>query len=241
VYESSDLEATWLTYTQRYEEILQKGELPKALQLQTMVTELPQMGKVLALLATWADADHDEGRRWFDRVAELGSCVMNTAQPVSLHKFTVDNEKIVVWPSYGRVYTISIRCWTPATARVLAKYGSLLPGGGTAISTHALRSPNSSEDSVFGSRVDHHMIEAIATSGDQSYEEKAASWAVAMLHELKEKDPANILEGSYISLLGSDDTDLVKVYGSHYSALLNLKKKYDPHNVFKHAVPKLPV
>ena len=123
----------------------------------------------------------------------------------------------------------------------MAKYGKLIPGGGTALSVHTLRSPKPSEESVFGSRVNHLMIEIIAVSPDQMYEEKAAAWALAMQKELKESDPDNILEGSYISLLGEEDTDLRKVYGEHYDVLLDLKEKYDPRTVFKHAIPRLPV
>lgn len=241
MYESSDLEATVLSYTKGYEQLVATGQLPPALSLQPMVADLPGLGKALALLAVWGAADHDEGRRWFEKVGGLGNCIMNSPEPKSVHKFVMDNESVVNWPSYGRTYTTSVKRYTPQTAKVLAKYGGLVPGGGTAISVHTLRSPKPSEESVFGSRVDHLMIEIIAVSPDQMYEEKAAAWALAMQKELKETDPENILEASYISLLGDEDTDLKKVYGRHYDVLLDLKRKYDPRNVFKYAVPKLPV
>lgn len=241
MYESSDLEATVLSYTKGYEQLVATGELPAALSLQPMVADLPGLGKALALLAVWGAADHDEGRRWFEKIGALSNCIMNSPEPKSVHKFVMDNENVVTWLSYGRTYTTSVKRYTPQTAKVLAKYGGLIPGGGTAISVHTLRSPKPSEDSVFGSRVDHLMIEIIAVSPDQMYEEKAAAWALAMQKELKETDPENILESSYISLLGDEDTDLKKVYGRHYDVLLDLKRKYDPQNVFKYAVPKLPV
>ncbi|KAF3025912.1 hypothetical protein E8E14_014896 [Neopestalotiopsis sp. 37M] len=242
VYESTNLEATVLSYTQSYEQIKGSGELPAALSLQPMIAELPGLGKAFALLVVWGTDDHDEGRRWFDKVAGLGHCLMNSPEPITLHKFVKDNEEnLVTWLSYGRTYTTSVKRWTPKTAKVMAKYGKLIPGGGTALSVHTLRTPKPSEESVFGSRIDHLMIEIIAVSPDQMYEEKAAAWALAMQKELKELDPDNILEGSYISLLGDEDTDLSKVYGEHYDVLLDLKEKYDPRNVFKHAIPRLPV
>jgi hypothetical protein len=45
---------------------------------------------------------------------------------------------------------------------------------------------------------------------------------------------------SYIPLIDKEDgIDLKTVYGPHYDTLLALKKKYDPDNVFKYAVPRL--
>lgn len=241
VFESSNLEATMVSYTEGYEQLAAKGGLAKSLQIQHVVMELPQLGKTFAALCTWADADHDEGRRLFDIVASLGNCITNQPQPTTLHQFTRDNEKVVAYPSYGRVYTTSIKRFTRRTAEILAKYGALLPDGGTAISIHTLRSPSPNEDSVFGSRSNHHMIEIMATTGEQSYQEKAAIWGSALQKELIAMDPENILDGSYVSLLGQDDTDFKKVYGAHYGTLLDLKKKCDPGNVFKYAIPRLPV
>ncbi|KAK6079409.1 d-lactate dehydrogenase [Seiridium cupressi] len=206
-----------------------------------MVVELPSLGKVLIILATWADPDHEEGRRLIDIVAGLNKCAVNLPEAVSLHKFTADNDKLSNYPSHGRVYTTSIKRWTPKTAQVLAKHGSQLPGGGTSLTVHGLRGPKPSEESVWGSRVDHHVIELISVTADPSYEKKAAAWALAFQKELLETDPENILESSYISLLGDEDTNLKKIYGGHYGTLLGLKRKYDPQNVFKYAIPKLPV
>ena len=55
-------------------------------------------------------------------------------------------------------------------------------------------------------------------------------------------DPGNVLESSYVSLVGArgdDDADYRKIYGGHYDVLVELKRKYDPRNVFKYAVPRL--
>ncbi|KAI0157630.1 FAD-binding domain-containing protein [Xylariaceae sp. FL1272] len=53
----------------------------------------------------------------------------------------------------------------------------------------------------------------------------ANEWARATKKQLLEGDPENMLESC--------------VYGPHYEGLLALKKKYDPENVFKYAVPRL--
>jgi len=36
-----------------------------------------------------------------------------------------------------------------------------------------------------------------------------------------------------------EKVDLHKIYGQHFASLAELKRKYDPHNVFNRAVPRI--
>ncbi|KAJ2976933.1 hypothetical protein NUW58_g7963 [Xylaria curta] len=241
IYDSSDLKAAWTSYAEGYEKLVAVEPLPRALQLQPFGIELPGLGKVFAVGATWADADQEEGKKWFGKIAALGTCIMSNPEPKSVSAFTAFNETLVVYGSYGRGYTLNLNKYTTKTAEVLAKYTSLIPGGGIAVSVHSLRSPAPSNESVFGSRVDHLMLELVSMTGVQELEAKSAEWSGNFLQELKESDPENVLESSYVSLMADDDSDYKKIYGEHYDRLVELKKKYDPDNVFKYAVPRLAV
>jgi hypothetical protein len=222
-----------------YEKLVAAGHLPRALALQPFGMELPGLGKVLALVATWADADQEEGKKWFAKIAALGTCIMNNPEPKSVSAFITFNESMVTYGSYGRAYTLNIAKYTTRTAEVLAKYTNSVPGGGIGLSLHSLRMPAPSEESVFGARVDHLMLEVISLTSMKDLETKGDEWARSLLQELKNSDPENVLESSYVSLVGEDDADYKKIYGSHYDKLVGLKKKYDPENVFGHAVPRL--
>lgn len=239
IFESSDLTSTWSSYSAGYEKLIAEESVPKALQLQSFGLELPNLGKVLAVGATWTSPDHDEGRRWIGKVAEFGTCLVNNPEAQSVTSFAEFNEKLITYGSYGRAYTINIKKLTPTTAGVLGKHTALLPGGGTGISVHTLRDPAPNESSVFGSRVNHFMIEILSMTPLKELEIKGAQWARALLDDLKEADPENIMESSYVSLMGDEDSDYKKIYGSHYDELVELKAKYDPQNVFKYAVPRL--
>ncbi|KAK5636773.1 hypothetical protein RRF57_012485 [Xylaria bambusicola] len=236
IYESSDLQSAWTRYAEGYEKLVAEEPLPRALQLQPFGIELPGMGKVLAVGATWADADQEEGKKWFGKIAALGTCIMNNPEPKSVSAFAAFNETLIVYGSYGRGYSLNLNKYTTKTAEVLAKYTSLIPGGGIAISVHSLRAPAPSEDSVFGARVDHLMLELVAMTGVQDLELKGEEWARSLLHELRAADPENVLDSVYVSLVGEADSDNEKIYGSYYDKLVQLKKKYDPDNVFKYAV-----
>lgn len=239
MYESSNLASAMASYAEYYEKLISTEEIPATLQLQPMTIELPNLGMSFAVMATWSSPDHDEGRRWTDKIASAAPCVMVTSQAITLLEFLDNNDKLVIWPSYGRTATLSLKRWTRKTTDILAKYSASAPGGGLATSVHSLRSPQPSEASVFGSRVDHHMLEIMALTGEAGLQEEREAWAVRLGEELRREDPENILEGSYVSLGTDADTDLEKVYGRCYSRLLELKKKYDGGNKFKYAVPRL--
>lgn len=235
VYDSSDMKSIWTSLTEAYH------DLPAALCVQLFAMEFPQIGKVLGAIATWADDDHEEGRKWIDKFASIGNCIVNATEAKTLHKYGEDNEKLVAWGVHGRSYTLSLKSWTPESVSVLAKYSESVPSGGAMISVHSLRSPDLSEESnsVFGARQDHHMVEIVSMTADPSLEAEASTWGQALLRELKEQDPGNVLDTAYISLLDENDVDLRKIYHKHFDTLVALKKKYDPDNVFKHAVPKV--
>ncbi|RYP43248.1 hypothetical protein DL768_010017 [Monosporascus sp. mg162] len=239
IFESSDLKTTWTTYAEALEKLVDEQPLPKALQLQHFGLELPNVGKVFAVGATWADPDHEEGRGWMGKIASLGKCLMNNPEPRSVTAYIEANEAMLTYGSYGRVFTVSMRKLTPKSAEVLARHTALLPGAGMGISVHMLRAPAPSEESVFGSRVEHHMLELMAITPQQDLETKGAEWARELARDLRESDPDNFLDSPYVALVGADDADYRKTYGPHYDALVALKRKYDPDNVFKYAVPRL--
>ncbi|KAI1343775.1 FAD-binding domain-containing protein [Xylariaceae sp. FL0016] len=233
VFESSDLTATWKSYTEGYEAMMTSGDAPRALQLQPFGIELPHLGKVLAISATWASADQEEGKKWFAKVATFGNCLMNNPEPRS-----------VAAGSWGRAYTLNLRRYTPETAAVLAKHTALLPGGGIAMSLHSLRpSPDPSPStSVFGARVAHVMLELIAMTPQRDMQALGDAWSSDLIRDLRARDPENIMDSAYVSLLADDESDYLRIYGvQNYEDLVALKRKYDPDNVFKYAVPRLGV
>ncbi|KAI1459686.1 FAD-binding domain-containing protein [Annulohypoxylon moriforme] len=241
IFDSSDLKRTWTNYSNGYEKLAAEETLPRALQLQLFGIELPNLGKVFAVGATWTAADHEEGKKWIGKIAALGPCLMNNPEPRTVSAYCAFNETLLTYGSYGRAYTLNVKKYTPKLAKTLAKYTSSIPGGGIALSLHMLRAPAPNEHSVFGARVEHHMLEMVTTTPVKELELKGAEWAAGLTREIKEADPENVMESSYVSLLDNDDSDYKKIYGAHYETLVALKKKYDPDNVFKYAVPRLSV
>lgn len=234
IYESSDMQSVWKSLT----EGLERFTLPPALQLQMFATDFPGRGRVLAAIVTWVNDDHEEGRKFVEQVASFGNCVVNMTEAKTASKCADENEKLVYYGVYGRSYTLNLKKWTPTSVSTLAKYSHSVPGRGAMVSIHSLRALKPNEDSVFGAREDHHMVEIVSMTSDPTLKEETAAWGQGLLRKLKEHDGPNILDSPYISLLDSDDAKLEKIYGRHLETLVSLKRKYDPENVFKHSAPK---
>lgn len=189
--------------------------------------------------ALWAHPDHDQGRRWLDKIAALGTCVTNVVEVTTWDAYCKKHEEVVGFNVYGRARTLNFRQLTARTTKILAKHNALIPGPGSLFTILPLRNLGRGEESVFETRCDHYWLEVIAVSREPSSAAKADEWALALKQDLQENDPGNILDSAYIGFLDNDELGLKKVYGNKYDILLSIKKKLDPKNVFRNSVPKL--
>lgn len=236
IFESSDMQSTWSKLING----LGAMTLPPPLNVHIFGGEFPGLGKALAAIITWADDDHEEGRKMIDQVVSLGTCIVNTTEAKTVAQYAKDNEKLVMHGLHGRSYTVNIKEWTPTALNLVAKYNSTVPAGGAMITIHSLRSSRPNKESVFKERESHHVVEIVSMTADPTLKENSSAWGMALLKELKEQDRGNVLDSAYIAFLDYEDADLEKIYGQeNLDTLISLKKKYDPGNVFKHAMPKI--
>ncbi|KAG6359752.1 hypothetical protein INS49_010804 [Diaporthe citri] len=111
---------------------------------------------------------------------------MTEAKTVS--KYAEDNEKLVHYGVYGRSFTLNLKQWTPASVNALAKYSHSIPAGNATITIHSLRSPKPNEESVFGARQDHHLIEIVSMTSDPALKDETAAWGQSLMRELRGHD-----------------------------------------------------
>lgn len=190
-------------------------------------------------MIVWADEDHNEGRKWVEKIAALGTCVMNMVRETSCHEYTTDNENLAGPGGYGRAWTLNLRSLTPSTAAILAKHNALIPAPGSLFSAHRVVGAEKYEPSIFQPRETHYWLEIVGASPDPEAAQKAADWASGLRDDLLKNDPSNVLRARYLGFSDRDEVDLKVQYGDQYEKLAELKRKYDPANSFANSFPSL--
>ena len=169
----------------------------------------------------------------------------DTISPFPPHVAVDNMSKMIPHVAYpGSVQTASTRGlqFSDAAIEVLAKYAATMPPTALLIGMHVLHgvsTEGAGPPNVFRNREAHSMIEILGVSGAKEDAEESGAWAEAFGREMRAAEGA--LEGTYMSLTAEDTVDLGKIYGEKLDRLLELKRKFDPENVFKNAVPRLNV
>jgi hypothetical protein len=239
-FDSTDIAVTAQNFNIGYRALLVEG-LPPALSVQQLVMNSPY-GRVFASAFIWGSDDHETGQAYLAKIAALGNAVMNTVAPNTVANFMQFLATVVPPNAYGSIETISIRELTPEAVAIMARNFEKMPStSGTAFSMHELRGPSAApnEESVFGSREPHFMLEIAKTVAAQADLKGTEDWAGTFMDELRQMDPGNILPGTYISLTPPGSNSSANIFGSNYETLLDLKRKYDPEGTFGLAPPEL--
>ena len=110
----------------------------------------------------------------------------------------------------------------------------------TVFSTHQLRglSAKTNDESVFGARTPHYLLDLVATSSDAGRARISWEWAENFRNALQSSDPENVLPTTYICLTHPAEASLEIIYQENRDKLVEIKKRYDPDNVFRHALPE---
>ena len=135
-------------------------------------------------------------------------------------------------------------CWIPTLdsgcADVFVRAMETAASAGCAIFTHEFRGAAArvpTDATAFALRRDHVLIEILATFVDRSDPEEELRhrhWVNATLQAFD----ATSLPGGYPNLLADGDTArAARSYGGNAIRLMKAKRRYDPENVFRSAIP----
>ena len=241
LFQSNDMSSTIQNFTAGYNAFAKKG-LPAALGIQQHILNTP-MGKCFAVSFLWSSSDLDEGRKNLDQIASFGTVLFNGVKETTVPEWMDDNATFLPKVVHGRSCTISLRKLTDEIISIIGREVAGMPEDpATFFSIHHLRGPSETArlKSVFGVREAHYCFEFIATAVDATRTEEVWDWAVGFRAALRKSDRQNILTSTYISLDPPAEANSAAIYGDNWEKLVEIKKEYDPKNVFKHALPKFP-
>jgi hypothetical protein len=162
IYNSPDISNTLQTFQQGHNKLLATG-LPLELSIQQVVTNTPN-GRILLVGFFWGSDDHERGRDYLRQFEALGEVVINTVQPITIPEYAEAYSAVVPKSAYGTIRTISLRRLDDQAIAVMGRNLEKMPSiAGSNFAIHDLRgqSARPTEDSVFGSRESHFVLELV--------------------------------------------------------------------------------
>ncbi|GFF30897.1 6-hydroxy-D-nicotine oxidase [Aspergillus udagawae] len=248
LYDSTDITKTFIDFNAAYRALLDSDPLPPQLTIQQIVINSPSAGRLLAAIFVWSSPDTTTGHAWAAKIADLAPTLANTVAESTIPSLLASTDALVPSTTYGASSTHSIRRITPAVAETIGQYLATMPSDpGTMFSIHQLRGPSvtpQKHSNVFAAREPHYMLEILGYAAEETLSAEAMEWAVQMARAVERADPGNVLPTAYISLYNtaaaaSSDEVLRRVYGDKAEVVRDLKRGFDPGNVFRLTVPSL--
>lgn len=239
VFHSKDMTSTIQTFTAGYDALAKEG-LPAGLGIQQNVLNTP-MGKCFAVGFMWSSPNLDAGRKILDQIASFGTVLFNGVKETTIPEWMETIATFVPKVAYGRNCTISLRKLTDEVNTIIGREIAGMPEDrATLLSIHQMRGPSegAQPNSVFGAREAHYCVEFIATVTEAARTEEVWDWAVGFRDALRKTDGQNILTSTYISLTPPAEVSSAAIYGENWEKMVEIKREFDPKNVFKYALPK---
>ena len=219
---------------------MEKRGLPGALGVQPSIVNTP-MGKLFVAGFMWSSSDLVEGRRYLNEISSYGNVIQSTVELTTLPEWMKASEAFVPKAAYGSVCCVSLRELTDEVNDIVIEQVEEMPDDpAVMLSFHQLRGRSAFADleSVFGTQTPHYCIELIGASVHSQKAKANWDWAAKIRKALQQTDLKNVIPATYISLTPPNDSNSKTIFGEHWQKLVDIKQRYDPNNVFKHALPK---
>jgi FAD/FMN-containing dehydrogenase len=212
---------------------------PEELSFQIGLLIDPGGAPVVLILPTWC-GDPEEGERRVKPFLKLGTLLAGAIEPTSykmaltaFDAHLVDGRRELMETCWiPRLETMSIDVMIAAMEDAVSR--------GCAIITHEFKGAASrvlAEATAFGLRRDHVLVEILATFDDRPdklYEHRHQRWTRRARQAF---DPL-ALPGGYPNLLAEGDAErAADSYGGNAERLIRAKRRYDPDNLFRSAIP----
>ncbi len=206
---------------------------PDELTIQPGFIQMPDGMPVLFLSPVYC-GPLEEGERVLTPLRAFGKPLADQIQPVAYEALINAMNALVPKDRRYFIQTQSLDGLRAETIEVLVEYAQQFSSPFSAISLHHFHGAASrvaASETAFALRQDHLMVEIIAGWEPQSPEEdqRHVQWAQGGSRALA----PYALNGGYVNLLDEGEQERVPLaFGPNYERLLDLKRAYDPDDVF---------
>lgn len=213
---------------------------PDELTITSGFLQTPDGETVLFLSPTYCGAPK-AGEQIIAPLRTFGNLLVDQVQPVTYNALI---HSIDAFTPRGRHYylqTQSLENFQTEAIEVLIEPGLPLPSPFSTINIHHFHGAASRVDvseTAFGLRQDHLMVELIAAWEPQSPDDE--QWHLQWAQRVSQALAPYAFKGGYINLLDQAEQERVPLaFGTNYQRLLDLKRKYDPEDVFDSTIGHL--
>jgi hypothetical protein len=226
------------TVLHRFNEFI--ATTPDELTISAGLIQTPDGDPVLLLSPTYCGS-LEAGEQAIAPLRTFGNLLVDRVQPVTCNELI---HQIDAYTPKGRYYynqTQSLKGFQSETIEVLLEQGLPFSSPFSLIEFnqfHGAASRVGVSETAFALRQDHLLFLAIAAWEPQSPDEEKRhiQWA----QNLSQALAPYAFKGGYINSLDEKEQDRVPLaFGQNYERLLDLKRKYDPDNVFRSTVGHL--
>ncbi|KAK2758960.1 hypothetical protein FQN54_003058 [Arachnomyces sp. PD_36] len=231
-----DVASSYKQFNDGYRALCAEG-LPTPLRLHQAVMNPPQ-GRTFGVLFFWGSSDFEAGEVWREKICSLAPMAMHTVVKCTIPEWSAGLSAVVADHAFGKMVSVSFKELTPEVVDVFATFAEEMPADpSTMFNYHELRgiSTESYPDSVFAQRQPHYVAELCAIGSSEESFGEIEKWATELREAILKTDPNNLLPTRYISFADPPTLNLREVYEDHYETVAELKKIYDPQNVFTSA------
>ena len=221
-----------------YQELI--AAAPDELTIMTGFLPGPDRQPMLFVFPTWS-GDRAGGDAVVSKLNELGTPLSIKIGPMAYEDVLSMFEAQVVNGRHHELQTRWVAELTEDTAALLLEGARAITSSFSAIAVHhfhgaATRVPVT--ETAFGLRRHHLLVEIIAAWEHSSADDGTIhrQWARALCQSMAPL----ALPGGYPNLLGATEHERVRLaYGPNFARLMELKRRFDPENVFASATPTL--
>jgi hypothetical protein len=204
---------------------------PDELTVPISVASGPGGGPVLLLWPTWSGPT-ESSSDWMERLVGLGTPVLTQIAPMPYSEVLQLVAPFIVWGRHHEMRTRNLRAFGSGAIDALIRAIDTRTSELSAISIHhfhgaATRVPIG--QTAFGIREPHFMVEILAAWQPGEDGTPHRNWADAVYTDLGR----DALDGGYPSLIGpAQAAQADAAYGLNAANLREIKRRYDPANVF---------